>query len=291
MIDINLFLKSATLNKEDLASKLSAFFNITVVDKVTNNTLVVDSDCFVDWEYIASLISNENLNFVFLEEFSDRNFKRDKYVDSGIKFINNTESVFKTCPIAKYSSEIKCNRPVLFLDRDGILNEDTGYVYKYSDSIIFKDMIEVIKQANSLSIPVVIVTNQAGVARGMYTVEDVDNFHTKLLAYYSSFGAKVDHIEICPFHKEKGNEEWRFDSLLRKPNPGMHLKGLAKVSGTILNSLMVGDKESDRVNLKGISTLLLSGNYDMKNSQDICSTRQELCEKISKYLNNLLDLS
>lgn len=291
MKEINLLIKESAKSRDYYTDKLKDFFKVSFVDSVIENTLIIDGDHFVDWTYISSLISNENINFVFLEEYLEKSYKRDRYVDSGIKYSHNLEQQFLQRPLVRYESELVCSRPVLFLDRDGILNEDSGYVYKYDDSIIYKDMIKVIKTANDLSIPVVIVTNQAGVARGMYSVEDVDNFHSKLISYYSSFGAKVDHVEICPFHKDKGDEEWRFDSLLRKPNPGMHLKALAKVSGTILNSLMVGDKESDRISLEGINTFLLSGNYDMNLSPDVCSTRQELCEKISKYLNNLLDLS
>lgn len=291
MKNINIFFKDPSIDKDKVQGKLSDFFNITLVDKVIANTLIVEVEHYVDWRYISSLISSKNINFVFLDEYLDKDFRRDRYINSGIQYIHTVGSNIELKPIAKYEEEPKHLRPVLFLDRDGILNKDTGYVYKYSDSIIFLDMVEVIKLANSLSIPVVIVTNQAGVARGMYSLNDVDIFHSKLLSYYSSLGAKVDHIEVCPFHKDKGDEEWRFDSLLRKPNPGMHLKSLSKVGGTILNSLMIGDKESDRIHLEGLSSILLLGNYKMNFSEGVCSTRQELCENISKYLNNLLDLS
>lgn len=291
MKNINIFFKDPSIDKDKVQGKLSDFFSITLVDKVIANTLIVEVEHYVDWRYISSLISSKNINFVFLDEYLDKDFRRDRYINSGIQYIHTVGSNIELKPIAKYEEEPKHLRPVLFLDRDGILNKDTGYVYKYSDSIIFLDMVEVIKLANSLSIPVVIVTNQAGVARGMYSLDDVDIFHSKLLSYYSSLGAKVDHIEVCPFHKDKGDEEWRFDSLLRKPNPGMHLKSLSKVGGTILNSLMIGDKESDRIHLEGLSSILLLGNYKMNFSEGVCSTRQELCENISKYLNNLLDLS
>ncbi len=291
MKEINLFIKNKNIDSKELVSKLSKFLKVSEVFTPEENTLIIEEDHFVDWSYISRFGLAENTEFVFLHEFFENNFQRDEYTSSGIRYMKKSGEDFVKFPLVKYHEEPSSLTPVLFLDRDGIINEDSGYVYEYSDSIIFKDMIEVVKEANKLKIPVIIVTNQAGVARGMYSLEDVDSFHKSLVEYYASLGAVINHIEICPFHKDKGNEAWKFDSLLRKPNPGMHLKALAAVGGTFSNSLMIGDKESDRIKIPGLKSLLLSGNYEMSSGEDVCVSRQELCEKISKYLNNLLDLS
>lgn len=291
MRSINLLIQNNDLDSENIIKSLSCFFKVSLVSELTDNTFVIDKLPHVDWNYISSLNFDNNINFVFLSEYSDDGLSRDKYIDSGLSFYRSSSKQQLTLPLAEYTSNPVDLSPVLFLDRDGIINKDTGYVYKYSDEIIFDDIIDVVKIANRLSVPVVIVTNQAGVARGMYTLEDVDAFHNKLCSYFESKGARINHIEVCPFHKDKGSPEWKFDSLLRKPNPGMHLKALPIVGGTLLKSLMIGDKESDRISVAGLNTLLLSGNYEMEVSDDVCVSRQELCEKISKYLNNLLDLS
>lgn len=291
MKEVNLYITNPELDHKLIEEKLSKFFCVNVVQSKVDNSLVIDQFPFVDWEYISKFGLSGNHSFVFLEEYEENSYKRDRYIPSGISYVLSKSCKIENFAIACYENEVASFKPILFLDRDGIINVDTGYVYKYSDEIIFKDMIDIVKTANKLSIPVVIVTNQAGVARGKYSLADVDKFHEQLIGYYSKHNARIDHIEVCPFHKDKGSQEWKYDSLLRKPNPGMHLKALAKMNATASRALMVGDKESDRVLLHGVETLLLSGNYEMDLKSDVCSTRQELCHKISNYLNNLLDFS
>ncbi|WP_052590640.1 D-glycero-alpha-D-manno-heptose-1,7-bisphosphate 7-phosphatase [Halobacteriovorax marinus] len=291
MRELNIYIKNTELDRELILSELSEFAKITEVHKSGANTLSISDYPFVDWDYIFKFGLKENTNFVFLDEYTDGEYPRDRFIDSGLSYTLKETSTCRSLPLVNYPKKMTSAKVALLLDRDGIINIDSGYVYKYSDEIIYPDILEVVKEANVLGIPVAIVTNQAGIARGMYKVSDVDSFHKHLKNFYQENGARIDHIEICPFHKDKGEEMWKFDSLLRKPNPGMHLKALSQLMCKVEGSLMIGDKQSDRINLLGLKTLLLQGDYEITPANDLCQSRQELCQKISNYLNNLLDFS
>lgn len=271
-------------------NKISSSIDVNFCDQVQDNCLVLDSEINIDWLYVRGVISDYSINFQFID-FYLKEVELDRYIDSGLKYIHKKDQEFKDLPIVKFEKEFSSLKPVLFLDRDGIINEDSGYTYVFSKEIIYKDIIEVIKSANSLDILVVIVTNQAGVARGKYSISEVELFHSELSDYLKSEGARIDHVEICPFHFEKGNPPWNFDSLLRKPNPGMLLRGAAKVGGSLNHSLMVGDKLSDRISLIGSKSILLKSNYPIDSTIDVFESRSQFCSEVLKYLNKMLDLS
>ena len=276
----------------EFKTKLEKLFSFNFCQEINNNCLVITEEVAVDWPYIFKIISKakSNINFQFID-FYFKEVELDRYVDSGIQFIFNKEVSFSNLPIVKYESQFKSLKPIFFLDRDGIINEDKGYVFEFSKEIIYKDIIEVIKLANSLNILVVIVTNQAGVARGKYSVSEVDQFHIELLEYFKSFGAKVDQVEICPFHFEKGIAPWNFSSLLRKPMPGMLLRSAGKLGGTLRSSLMIGDKLSDRITLEGPESILLKSTYEIDSEDKVFESRSQFCSEVQKYLNKMLDLS
>lgn len=136
-------------------------------------------------------------------------------------------------------------RPVAFLDRDGIVNEDTGYVHRADEVRWVDGSREAIRWLNDAGYLVFIVTNQAGVARGYYTEEHVHELHAWMNAELRRFGAHIDAFEHCPFHPEGVVEKYRGVSDLRKPEPGMILKLQREWSTDPSRSFLVGDRDSD----------------------------------------------
>lgn len=137
-------------------------------------------------------------------------------------------------------------RPALFLDRDGVLNEDPGYVYRWEDFVWIPGAREAIAAFNAAGWWVFVVTNQSGVGRGYYTEADVQKLHIQMSTDLAKAGARVDAFYYCPDHPDAANEIYRHpDPPGRKPNPGMLLQAIAEWPVDLARSLMVGDKDGD----------------------------------------------
>ncbi|MFZ0706501.1 MAG: HAD family hydrolase [Candidatus Korobacteraceae bacterium] len=136
-------------------------------------------------------------------------------------------------------------RPAIFLDRDGVINYDFGYANR-TDEIRFIDgifnLLKIVRKAGYVAI---VITNQAGIARGYYSEEDVKRTHEWMRARFRENGADVDAFYYCPFHPDATVPNYRADSPDRKPAPGMILQAAADWSIDLPRSLLVGDKESD----------------------------------------------
>jgi D,D-heptose 1,7-bisphosphate phosphatase len=136
-------------------------------------------------------------------------------------------------------------RPAAFLDRDGVLNEDTGYVHHPDQVRWVEGAREAVRWLNDAGYLVFIVTNQAGIARGLYSEQHVADLHGWMTAELRLHGAHIDGIEYCPYHPEGTVERYRLASDLRKPGPGMLRKLLAEWSVDASRSFMVGDRPTD----------------------------------------------
>lgn len=152
-------------------------------------------------------------------------------------------------------------RPALFLDRDGVINEDTEYLIDPKDLRIKDGIVEVIQLANQLKWPVICLTNQSGVARGKFSLTQVESLHQEMKNQLAHQGARIDHFEISPFHYAKGVGEFKKRSVLRKPYPGMLLKACRFFDVELERSVMIGDKESDLLHFSPATTFLLQGAY------------------------------
>jgi len=137
-------------------------------------------------------------------------------------------------------------RPALFLDRDGVLNEDKGYVYLWEDFCWVPGAKAAICAFNRAGWLVFVVTNQSGVGRGYYTEDDVKALHRQMAAALEEVGGWVDGFYYCPDHPEAADLRYRHpDPPDRKPNPGMLLRAIAEWPVDLEKSLMVGDKLGD----------------------------------------------
>ncbi|MBL6990400.1 MAG: HAD-IIIA family hydrolase [Bacteriovoracaceae bacterium] len=195
------------------------------------------------------------------------------YIQAPNEFFNN----LKTCPLkgipvpknTKTPIDTGQRKPVLFLDRDGVINEDRGYVYKIEDISICDGIVDLIKCANQLNWYVCIITNQSGIARDKYTEDDVKSLHLYIEDLLAKQNAHIDRWEYCPFYDKSGPGPYDKDSILRKPGPGMILLSCQDLPVDLSASYMVGDKISDKIWMKGITTIHIQGGYDLSGSTDL----------------------
>ncbi len=136
-------------------------------------------------------------------------------------------------------------RPALFLDRDGIVNEEIGYLHNFEHVRWISGIVPLIQRANQFGYFVAVVTNQAGIGRGYYTEEQFQELMRHMCAALASQGATVDAVYHSPFHPEHGVGIYRRESDCRKPGPGMLLRAAAEHDLDLASSMMVGDRCSD----------------------------------------------
>lgn len=137
-------------------------------------------------------------------------------------------------------------RPGAFLDRDGVLIVDCGFPHRPDQLVLMPGAAEAVKQLNAAGYVTVIVTNQSGVARGMFSEETMHGFNALLVQRLAEAGARIDAVYACPFHAEAVDDRYRHpDHPDRKPNPGMLLKAVAEHDLDPARSLMIGDQASD----------------------------------------------
>jgi len=135
-------------------------------------------------------------------------------------------------------------KPAVFLDRDGTLVRDDGYVHAIEDLEVLPHVAEglaLLKQAGFL---LIVVTNQSGVARGLYGEEDVQRFHAELNVRLGAEAA-IDAFYYCPYHPDGTVPHYRRTSPLRKPDIGMFHSACRDFPIAVERSYMIGDRESD----------------------------------------------
>lgn len=137
------------------------------------------------------------------------------------------------------------SRKALFLDRDGVINVDHGYVHKIKDFQFVEGIFELCQQARLKGYMVVVVTNQAGIGRGYYTERDFLDLTAWMKKQFANKGVYIDAVYFSPFHPEHGVGEYRQDTLCRKPNPGMLIRAAREHGIDLKQSVFIGDKDSD----------------------------------------------
>ena len=128
----------------------------------------------------------------------------------------------------------------VFLDRDGVINEDYGYVYKKEDFKFREGIFEVLKSFQDKGYKLFIVTNQSGIARGFYSEDEFHNLMEWVKKEFAKKGIKITDYRFCPHHPDITGE-----CECRKPKAGMILDLAKKYNIDLENSIMIGDKDSD----------------------------------------------
>lgn len=136
-------------------------------------------------------------------------------------------------------------RPAVFLDRDGVLNIDTHYPYRPEDLVLVEGAGEALAFLKALGYLLIVVSNQSGVAKGLFTEQQVQDFNALLQARLAEKGGAVDAYYYCPYHPQGIIKSYSCEHPDRKPNPGMLFKAMKTFSIDPHRSFLIGDRETD----------------------------------------------
>lgn len=169
-------------------------------------------------------------------------------------------------------------RPGLFLDRDGVINVNHGHVHKIENFDFIDGVYDLVRRANDLNMPVVIVTNQGGIGRGLYTEQVFHDLMEWVLKKFKTKGASIDGVYFCPYHPEHGIGKYKRPSICRKPEPGMILKASNDHEIDVSQSVLVGDKSTDMKagESAGIAKLYLLSDTEKYRGAEIISSLSQI---------------
>lgn len=157
-------------------------------------------------------------------------------------------------------------KKTVFLDRDGTINIEKNYLYKPEEFEFIKNAPEAIKLLKDHGYQVIVVTNQAGVARGYYTEEDVKHLHTYINEQLRKWDTSIDAFYYCPHHPTAGIGKYRVECNCRKPKTGMFEQACRDFEVDKEHSWMIGDNKGDIEAGKnfGLKTILVRTGYGEK---------------------------
>ena len=133
----------------------------------------------------------------------------------------------------------------LFLDRDGVINEEVGYLYRAEEVRFVPGIFALCRTAQALGYRLIVVTNQSGIAREFYTTEDFEVLMTWMRGEFAREGVTLDAVYHCPYHPDHGVGKWKREHEDRKPGPGMLLRGAREFGLRLDQCVMVGDRCGD----------------------------------------------
>ena len=136
-------------------------------------------------------------------------------------------------------------RPAVFLDRDGTINEQMGYINHLSRFRLLPGVSEAIRLLNQNGLPVVVVTNQSGLARGYFPASLLNAVHAEMVRLLALDGARIDGLYVCPHHPEAKEEQYRQTCSCRKPGTGLLTQAARELGLDLTRSYMIGDRWSD----------------------------------------------
>jgi len=154
-------------------------------------------------------------------------------------------------------------RPAVFLDRDGVINKENDYVHTIDEFYFIDGVFDACRKMSKAGYRLIIITNQAGIARGYYTEDDYHHLTKWMLREFQSHDIQIDGVYHCPHHPVYGVGGYRRDCDCRKPAPGMILRAAKEHSLDLSHSILVGDNATDieagREAGVGCCVLLLTG--------------------------------
>ena len=160
---------------------------------------------------------------------------------------------------------VQQKKKALFLDRDGIINQDREYPHKPEHIEFYPAVFDVCRIAIEKGFIIVVVTNQAGVAKGYFTEEDVLALHEWMSGQFQKRGIVIAGFYYCPFHKNGTIEAYKRESYCRKPKPGLFLNAAKDLNIDLSKSIMIGDKQSDRIELPELKCYIIKSRYTVDN--------------------------
>ncbi|MCX5915029.1 MAG: HAD-IIIA family hydrolase, partial [Deltaproteobacteria bacterium] len=229
--------KSASIEKDGLINGGIYIANASLADHLTSA-----GTCSLETDIIPRMVSGGNVCGL---PFSGR------FIDIGVP-----EDYLRAGGEVGICVKTRKKRAV-FLDRDNTLIKDKGYTWRQDEMELVAGAPEFLRRVSALGYELFIVTNQSGVARGLYTENDVTVFMHTLLNELAENGVFIRDYAYCPYHPEGSVAEYRKDSYLRKPKPGMILDLADRYSIDLEKSFMIGDSRSDMIELSYLRSILL----------------------------------
>jgi len=176
----------------------------------------------------------------------------------------------------------------LFLDRDGVINIDHGYTYKVSDLNLIDGVVEGLQAISHLEYKIFIITNQSGIARGLFEVDDLHLFMEHLLKILKKNNINITDYFFCPHHIEGAIKAYTKKCSCRKPEPGMLHDAQKKYNLDLSQSILIGDKETDILAGKNAGVLfnILITNSTLSRRSQALYLAQDLIQA-AKIINRL----
>ena len=181
-------------------------------------------------------------------------------------------------------------KPAVFLDRDGTINLDRHYLHKIEDFEFIPGALQAIKTLKKAGYLVVVVTNQSGVARGYFNMDDVTRLHGHIQQELAVAGTGIDAFYVCPHHLEKGLGEFRKECDCRKGRPGLLFQASADLDIDLQRSFMVGDKIADieAGENAGCQPILVLTGYGQESRLRIDENRAIICADLASAVGVIL---
>ncbi len=177
-------------------------------------------------------------------------------------------------------------RPALFLDRDGVINVEKNYVHRVEDFEFLDGIFDLCRAAIERDMPIVVVTNQAGIGRGYYSEAQFQTLTEWMKARFEEAGAPIAAVYFCPDHPEHGVGSYRKESFDRKPNPGMLFRARDDLRLDLSRSILIGDKASDIAAAKaagvGVS-LQLGSDFECSIADKVVYSLKEACSFFNDF--------
>lgn len=180
-----------------------------------------------------------------------------------------------------------CRQKALFLDRDGVINLEQGYVHSEADFIFKEGIFDLCRAAQALDYLLIVVTNQAGIARGYYTEEQFLALTDWMNRQFAEQQVKITRVYYCPYHPVHGIGKYKVDSPDRKPRPGLLLRAREDLDLDLGASVLIGDAVSDiKAGMEaGVGRLILlrSPAFKSARAEIECDVAHSLDEIRSKF--------
>jgi D-glycero-D-manno-heptose 1,7-bisphosphate phosphatase len=185
-------------------------------------------------------------------------------------------------------------RRALFLDRDGVINLDRGYVHCREAFEFQEGIFELCRAAQNRGYLLLVVTNQAGIARGYYTEAEFLELTRWMVGEFGAREISIARVYYCPYHPVHGIGGYKLDSPDRKPRPGMLLRARGDFDLDMMSSVLVGDKNSDieAAQRAGIGTKILlssEGSYEDDQWGGRCYLARSLDDIRSRFFSGSLE--
>ena len=257
----------------------------------------VSSDLFLNYRWERFLKMKEEAHLLVYghghgplslsDDFSIRKIPPENHVDgltfAGISLVRRKEEGLLGKKAVIVERKWDTPVPAFFLDRDGILIEDNHYVVDYGQVVLKEGLIQALLEIIEDETLVFVISNQSGVARGYFSMEQVQALHQKLHCDLQNLGLFITKWSFSPYHKVHGRGRFLKDSFSRKPYPGMVLDLCERFPIDLEKSWMIGDQITDRLLLPQLQTLHLKGTRDLSQAMGpVFSHPEELIRYIQE---------